>query len=78
MSVEIVVQLPGSLVDQVDAVVASGVAKSRTAVVERALLRELRRIRMVEEVQILTTSPDVRNDLGEFAATASRTPLHIP
>lgn len=51
------------MMDQLDAVVALGVEKSLAAVVERALIRELRRIRLVEEVQILATSSNVRNDL---------------
>jgi Arc/MetJ-type ribon-helix-helix transcriptional regulator len=78
MSVEIVVELPGPLVEEVDALVTSGVEKSRAAIVERALLREFRRRRMVEEVQILFTSLDLRNDLEGFTSIAGRTPLDIP
>ena len=77
MYLEIVVELPCSLVQEVDAVVSSGLEKNRTAVVERALLREFRRIHLVEEVQILITSPEVGNDLGGFTSIASRTCLDI-
>jgi Arc/MetJ-type ribon-helix-helix transcriptional regulator len=77
VSVEIVVQLPDSLVEAVDALVNSGVEKNRAAVVERALLREFRRSHIAEEVQILTTSPDVRNDLAGFTSIASCTSLDI-
>lgn len=81
MSVQIAVRLPDSLVESVDALVASGEEKSRASVVERALLRELRRMRMIEEVQLLNTSvgrgADI-DDLDALTAHASRTPLELP
>ena len=78
MSVQIAVRLPESLVETVDSLVASGAEKSRASVVERALLRELRRMRMVEEVQILAGSASESGDLVELTAFASRTPLELP
>ena len=78
MSVQIAVRLPDSLVESVDALVASGEEKSRASVVERALLRELRRMRMIEEVQILNSAEELDGDLGALVAHASRTPLELP
>ena len=78
MSVQIAVRLPDSLVETVDSLVASGAETSRASVVERALLRELRRMRMVEEVQILAGSASESGDLLELTAFASRTPLELP
>ena len=78
MSVQIAVRLPDSLVEMVDSLVASGAEKSRASVVERALLRELRRMRMAEEVQILAGSASESGDLVELTAFASRTPLELP
>jgi len=78
MSVQIAVRLPDSLVETVDSLVASGAEKSRASVVERALLRELRRMRMVEEVQILAGSASDSGDLVELTTFASRTPLELP
>jgi Arc/MetJ-type ribon-helix-helix transcriptional regulator len=78
MSVQIAVRLPDSLVETVDSLVASGAEKIRASVVERALLRELRRMRMVEEVQILAGSASEGGDLVELTTFASRTPLELP
>ncbi len=78
MSVQIAVRLPDSLVETVDSLVASGAEKSRASVVERALLRELRRMRMVEEVQILAGSASESGDLVELAEFASHTSLELP
>lgn len=78
MPVQVVVELPDSLVDSVDALVAFGTEKSRAAMVERALLREIRRVRMIEEVHILSTQPSDVYDLAELTSIASRTPLEIP
>ena len=75
---EYIVELPESLVASVDALVASGAEKSRAAVLERALLREIRRVRMIEEIHILLTSPRDGYDLAEIITIASRTPLSIP
>lgn len=81
MSVQIAVRLPDSLVESMDALVASGAEKSRASVVERALLRELRRMRMVEEVEILNSVPSGDDHVADFDALiqyASRTPLELP
>ena len=78
MSVEIVVRLPDSLVETVDSLVASGAEKSRASIVERALLRELRHMRMVEEVQILIGYPADSGDLVELTAFASCALLELP
>ena len=78
MSVQIAVRLPDSLVESVDSLVASGAEKSRASVVERALMRELRRMRMIEEVQILNTAEELDGELDALTAHASRTPLELP
>ena len=78
MSVQIAIRLPDSLVETVDSLVASGAEKSRASVVERALLRELRRMRMVEEVQILAGTASESGDLVELTTFASRSPLELP
>jgi len=77
MSVQIAIRLPGSLVETVDSLVASGAEKSRASIVERALLREFRRMRIVEEVQILAGTAADSGELVELTTFASRTPLEL-
>jgi Arc/MetJ-type ribon-helix-helix transcriptional regulator len=76
MSKQIAVRLPDELVDYVDQAVASGSARSRAAVVKRALERERRRAAAERDAEILARSgPDP--DLAELAeyAVGSRSTL---
>jgi hypothetical protein len=69
MSKQITVRLPDDLVAFVDELVASGVARSRAAVVWKALERERRRTVVARDVEILTHSgpdPDLAR-LAEYA-----------
>lgn len=59
MSKQIAVRLPDELVEFVDEAVASGAARSRAAVLTRALEREHRRMVAMRDAQILArTGPD--------------------
>jgi Arc/MetJ-type ribon-helix-helix transcriptional regulator len=59
MSKQIAVRLPDELVEFVDRAVASGSARSRAAVVVRALERERRRVVAEKDAEILArTGPD--------------------
>jgi Arc/MetJ-type ribon-helix-helix transcriptional regulator len=59
MSKQIAVRLPDELVEFVDRAVASGSARSRAAVVMRALERERRRVVAEKDAEILArTGPD--------------------
>lgn len=64
MSKQIAVRLPDELVDYMDRLVAAGQAKSRAAVVARALSREQRRSAAAHDAEIYARQPS--ND--EFAA----------
>jgi Arc/MetJ-type ribon-helix-helix transcriptional regulator len=77
MSKQIAMRLPNDLVDFVDQAVASGNARSRAAVVTRALQREQRRLAAERDAQILARSgPDQElAGLAEHAAAVSST-LH--
>lgn len=69
MSRQIAVRLPEDLVDFVDRLVAAGEAKSRAAVVSRALQRERRREVALNDLHILANGgPDPDADaLAEYA-----------
>lgn len=58
MSIQITVRLDDGLVANLDAVVASGGAKSRAAVIESALEAEFRRRLYQREIDILRTQPN--------------------
>ncbi len=74
MSTQIAVRLSGDLVAFVDEVVESGSARSRAAVVARALERERRRAAAARDAEILArTGPDP--ELVRLAGHASRVPL---
>lgn len=74
MSKQIAVRLPDALVDFVDAVVESGEARSRAAVVTRALAREQRRMVAARDAEILaSTGPDP--DLDGLAEHVAAVPL---
>lgn len=53
MSIQIAVRLPDHIVNELDALVASGDAPSRASVVEEALRRELRRYLAERDLRIL-------------------------
>lgn len=74
MSTQIAVRLPEELVDFVDEIVASGVERSRAAVVTRALERERRRGLAERDAQILARTgadPELAG-LAEHAAGLPR------
>ncbi len=58
MSIQITVRLDEGLVANLDAVIASGGAKSRAAVIESALEAEFRRRLYQREIDILRTQPN--------------------
>ena len=58
MSTQIAVRLPDDVVQQLDALVASGEAASRTSIVERAIRRELRRFLAERDLRILQAAGD--------------------
>ena len=69
MSKQIAVRLSDELVEFVDELVRSGAERSRATVVERALLRERRRVVATRDAQILErtgSDPDLV-ELAEFA-----------
>jgi Arc/MetJ-type ribon-helix-helix transcriptional regulator len=77
MSIQIAVRLPDQLVNSLDELVDSGAARSRASVIERALHRELRYQRMLQEVEILNSDIGADKDLHALAQFSSRVPLDI-
>jgi Arc/MetJ-type ribon-helix-helix transcriptional regulator len=74
MTRQIAVRLPDDVVDFIDQLVETGRAKSRAAVVARAVDRERRREIAARDAAILAqVGPDA--DLDRLAEFASRTPL---
>ena len=71
MTTQITVRLPDELVAFTDQLVASGRARSRASVVERALERELRRALAERDAGILAGS-EQDDDLEALAAWAAR------
>lgn len=76
MSTQIAVRLPDDMVQVVDALVASGRARSRASLVERALAREIRRLEAERDIAILQGDP-APDDLAPLAAWAARQPLDL-
>jgi Arc/MetJ-type ribon-helix-helix transcriptional regulator len=72
MSTQIAVRLPDDVVAFIDGLVADGEAKSRAQVVSRALERERRRRRALQDVEILKAQPD--DGLGRVAEHVARLP----
>lgn len=62
MSVQIAVRLPDDLVESLDELVASGEAKSRASIVERALRRELRKREYAREAALRESNPELFED----------------
>ena len=77
MSIQIAVRLPSQLVNSLDELVDSGAARSRASVIERALLRELRYQRMVQEVEILNSGIGADEDLDSLARFGSGLPPDV-
>jgi len=77
MSIQIAVRLPDQLVNSLDELVHSGAARSRASVIERALLRELRYQRMVQEVEILNSGIGADEDLDSLARFGSGLPPDV-
>lgn len=76
MSKQIAIRLPDDLVEFVDHAVEAGEARSRAAVVTRALERERRRVIAERDAEILArTGPDP--DLARLAGYARRQPLDL-
>lgn len=76
MTKQIAVRLPAELVDFVDDVVAGGGAKSRAALVARALTREQRRLAAERDVDILLRKGD-DDDLAALAKHLAHRPLGL-
>lgn len=76
MSKQIAVRLPDDLVEFVDTLVRDGDAKSRAAVVTRALERERRRAIAARDVEILMRDGDYP-DMDGLAAYAARLPIDL-
>jgi Arc/MetJ-type ribon-helix-helix transcriptional regulator len=72
MSTQIAVRLPDELVAELDSLVQSGEEPSRASIVERALLRELRRRAWTKEVAVLTAKGSTYEDLDGLDAYLSR------
>ena len=63
MRIEIAVSIPSQLINSLIKLVASGAARSRALVIERALLREVRNQHMLQEDQILNSDIGTDGDL---------------
>lgn len=77
MSTQIAVRLPDDVVAFIDAEVKGGHARSRAAVVLRALEREQRRRLAERDAEILAAGMSVPNDVDALARHSARTPLDI-
>ena len=81
MTVQITVRLPDELVAFVDAEVARGSVTSRAEAVARALTRERRRRRALQDVAILqaeaATGPDGGDDMDELARHTATHPVPL-
>jgi Arc/MetJ-type ribon-helix-helix transcriptional regulator len=77
MSIQIAVRLPDQLVNSLDELVDSGAARSRASVIERALLRELRYQRMLQEVEILNSGIGADEDLDALARFSGNVALDV-
>ena len=77
MSIQIAVRLPDQLVNSLDELVDSGAARSRASVIERALLRELRYQRMLQEVEILNSDIGTDKELDALTRFSSNVALDV-
>lgn len=76
MSKQIAVRLPDEIVEFVDGLVSEGNAKSRAAVVHRALERERRRAMAARDVAILSGAGD-DPDMDSLAEHVAHAPLDL-
>jgi len=76
MTKQIAVRLPDDLVEFVDTLVSDGNARSRAAVVTRALERERRRTIAARDVEILIRDGDYPG-LDGLAEYAARLPIDL-
>lgn len=76
MTKQIAVRLPDELVAFVDGVVAEGRAKSRAAVVVRALTREQRRLAAQRDIDILIREGE-DEDMAALAKHLAHRPLGL-
>lgn len=74
MSRQITIRLPDELVDFVDRLAGEGPERSRAAVVAKALERERRRIRAVQDAKILSMA-QTADDFDDLAGYAARLPI---
>ncbi|KGN36203.1 ribbon-helix-helix domain-containing protein [Knoellia subterranea] len=72
MSTQISVRLSDGLVAQLDALVSSGGARSRAAIIESALERELRARIYAREAEVLAAAPR-DPELDEWVSAAAST-----
>jgi len=77
MSIQIAIRLPDQLVNSLDELVDSGAARSRASVIERALLRELRYQRMLQEVEILNSGIGAGEDLDALVRFSGNVALDV-
>jgi len=72
VTTQIAVRLADHTVEELDRLVAQGLAPSRASVIERALAREFRRLIAEQDAAILAASgPDVEMDsLAQYASRA--------
>jgi Arc/MetJ-type ribon-helix-helix transcriptional regulator len=77
MSIQIAVRLPEQLVNSLDELVHSGAARSRASVIERALLRELRYQRTLQEVENLNSGIGADAELDSLARLSSNVALDV-
>jgi Arc/MetJ-type ribon-helix-helix transcriptional regulator len=77
VSIQIAVRLPDEIVAFIDDEVRGRRARSRAAVVVRALERERRRRLAERDAEILAASPSAPSDLDPLAGHSARTALDI-
>lgn len=79
MSTQIAVRLPDRLVSDLDQLVATGQARSRASVIERALRRELRRLQYEQEAALRDAHPELFEDpeLDAWVKWAAHQPLDL-
>ena len=79
MSTQIAIRLPDHLVAELDAMVASGAARSRASVIERALAKAIRQHRYAQELAFYEAHPEALEDpdMDALAAWGAREPMDL-
>jgi Arc/MetJ-type ribon-helix-helix transcriptional regulator len=77
VSIPIVVRLSAEVVNLLDELVDSGPARTRASVIGRALLREWRYQRMLQEVEILNLDVGSDTDLNSLARFSRNVVLNV-